>query len=74
MAPISAISLLLAVLAAPVRGGVKYPDCASGALKSNKVCDASAAPAARAMAVVAAMSNSEKLANLVKCDHTGADP
>ena len=60
--------LLVAVLSlsTPTRAGVKYPDCTSGPLKSNAVCDTKAAPEARASALVAAMSNSDKLANLVK--------
>jgi len=66
MAYLSAIGLVVTALCVPVRGGVKYPDCASGLLKSNLVCATSAAPAARASALVAAMSNSDKLANLVK--------
>ncbi|KAK3389563.1 glycoside hydrolase superfamily [Podospora didyma] len=38
---ISFLGLLLAALAAPVRGGVKYPDCSSGPLKSNLVSTSS---------------------------------
>ena len=64
---LSTLALSLGILIVPVRGGVKYPDCANGPLKSNLVCDSSAAPEARAAALVAAMSNSEKLANLIKC-------
>ncbi|KAK4159859.1 glycoside hydrolase [Cladorrhinum sp. PSN259] len=58
---------LLTVLAlvAPARAGVKYPDCANGPLKSNLVCNTAASPEARASAVVAAMNNNEKLANLI---------
>jgi len=63
---LSAGWLLLALLPAAVRGGVKYPDCVNGPLKSNLVCDTSATPEARAAALVAAMSNSDKLANLIK--------
>jgi xylan 1,4-beta-xylosidase len=67
MAPGSiASALVLAVLAGHVRAGVTYPDCTSGPLKSNLVCNTSATPEARATALVAAMSNSDKLANLVK--------
>lgn len=58
--------LVVAALLAPVRGGVTYPDCVNGPLKSNVVCDTSASPEARATALVAAMSNNDKLANLVK--------
>ncbi|KAK3984457.1 glycoside hydrolase [Cladorrhinum sp. PSN332] len=59
--------LLITVLAlvSPARAGVKYPDCANGPLKSNLVCNTSASPSARASAVVAAMTNNEKLANLI---------
>lgn len=66
MAHFSVGCLLVAALLAPVRGGVTYPDCANGPLKSNLVCNTSAAPDARATALVAAMSNNDKLANLVK--------
>jgi beta-D-xylosidase 4 len=62
----SFLALSLGALVVPVSGGVKYPDCANGPLKSNLVCDTSAAPAARASALVAAMNNNEKLANLIK--------
>ncbi|KAF1995577.1 glycoside hydrolase family 3 protein [Amniculicola lignicola CBS 123094] len=41
------------------------PNCISGPLKSNKICDVDAEPAERAAALVAAMSQQEKLANLV---------
>lgn len=61
-----ALALALAMLVAPARGGVKYPDCANGPLRSNLVCDTSAAPAARAAALVAAMNTNEKLDNLIK--------
>ncbi|KAK3380672.1 glycoside hydrolase superfamily [Lasiosphaeria ovina] len=65
MVRLAITGLVLAALCAPVRGGLKYPDCASGPLKSNLVCNTSAAPEARASALVAAMSNSDKLNNLV---------
>jgi beta-D-xylosidase 4 len=57
---------LIGALVVPVESGVNYPDCANGPLKSNLVCNTAAAPEARASALVAAMSNSEKLANLIK--------
>jgi beta-D-xylosidase 4 len=66
MAALSLLAVALAAFVAPARGGITYPDCAGGPLKSNVVCDATAAPEARAAALVAAMSNSDKLANLVK--------
>ncbi|KAK3312123.1 glycoside hydrolase family 3 protein [Apodospora peruviana] len=64
---LSFAGLLIAVLALPpsANAGVKYPECKSGPLKSNVVCDTKASPEARASALVAAMSNSDKLANLV---------
>ncbi len=62
----SLFAVSLGVLVVPARGGIKYPDCANGPLKSNLVCDFTAAPEARAAALVATMSNSEKLANLIK--------
>ncbi|EAQ87168.1 hypothetical protein CHGG_03787 [Chaetomium globosum CBS 148.51] len=43
----------------------KYPDCTSGPLAENKVCDRSLPPAERAAALVAALTNEEKLQNLV---------
>lgn len=58
--------ILAAALLTPVRGGLSYPDCTNGRLKSNQVCNASAPADARATALVEAMSNSEKLVNLVK--------
>jgi beta-D-xylosidase 4 len=63
---ISVLALSVGALVVPVKGGLKYPDCVNGPLKTSVVCDTSAAPEARASAVVAAMSNSEKLANLIK--------
>ncbi|KAK3305651.1 glycoside hydrolase superfamily [Chaetomium strumarium] len=43
----------------------KYPDCVNGPLAANKVCDRTLSPAQRAAALVAAMTNEEKLQNLV---------
>ncbi len=57
---------LVAVLATRARGGITYPDCAAEPLKSNLVCNTSASPEDRATALVKAMANSDKLANLVK--------
>ncbi|KAK3326815.1 glycoside hydrolase superfamily [Apodospora peruviana] len=42
-----------------------YPDCEKGLLANNKVCDATLSPPERAAALVAALNNEEKLANLV---------
>jgi beta-D-xylosidase 4 len=43
-----------------------YPDCANGPMSSNLVCDQDADPARRAAALVASMSISDKLQNLVE--------
>ncbi len=43
-----------------------YPDCRNGLLAKNKVCDSSLPPAQRAAALVAALTNEEKLQNLVR--------
>ncbi|KAF2743572.1 glycoside hydrolase family 3 protein [Sporormia fimetaria CBS 119925] len=45
--------------------GAVGPDCVNGPLKSNKICDRNAPPAERAAALVAALTQEEKLANLV---------
>jgi len=58
---------LLAALSITAQAGVTYPDCVNGPLKNNLVCDTKTAPEARAAALVAAMNNNEKLANLIKC-------
>jgi len=42
------------------------PDCVNGPLKDNKICDVNTAPTERAMALVAAMENEEKLDNLMR--------
>ena len=42
------------------------PDCSSGLLASNSICDTTATPAERAAALVSAMNTEEKLANLVR--------
>jgi len=41
-------------------------DCSKAPLKNNKVCDTSLSPTARAAALVAAMTQSEKIVNLVR--------
>ena len=46
---------------------VQYPDCVSGPLHNNSVCQMGLDPAQRAAAVVAAMTIDEKLVNLVEC-------
>ena len=43
-----------------------YPDCTNGPLAKNKVCDRSLPPAQRAAALVDALTNEEKLQNLVR--------
>ncbi|GAB1317102.1 hypothetical protein MFIFM68171_07312 [Madurella fahalii] len=42
-----------------------YPDCRNGLLAQNQVCNSTVSPAQRAAALVAAMTNEEKLQNLV---------
>lgn len=42
------------------------PDCVSGPLASNKICDKNASPPERAAALVAAMEDQEKLDNLMR--------
>jgi xylan 1,4-beta-xylosidase len=66
MVLLSVLAVSLGALVAPVRSGVKYPDCENGPLRLNLVCDTSASPEARASALVAAMNNNEKLENLIK--------
>ena len=65
MKSFAAISTALLSLALGVTAGV-LPDCTKEPLKSNKVCDTTASPGERAAALVAAMQQSEKLANLVR--------
>ena len=43
-----------------------FPDCANGLLASNKVCDATLSPPARAAALVAALTVDEKLQNIIR--------
>ena len=63
----SLAALSAAVLAvAPAVVGSALPDCVNGNLKTNKVCDTKSSPRDRAAALVAAMTQSEKLANLVR--------
>lgn len=50
----------------PVAFGAVGPDCKNGPLKSNKICDVTASPTERAAALVSAMKQDEKLANLVR--------
>ena len=45
----------------------RYPDCISGPLSSNDVCNPELDPTDRAKALVAAMTIQEKLANFVEC-------
>ena len=44
-----------------------FPDCVNGLLASNKVCDATLSPPARAAALVAALTIDEKLQNIIRC-------
>ncbi|KAK3688788.1 glycoside hydrolase superfamily [Podospora appendiculata] len=40
MGQLAVFALLLAAICTPVKGGLKYPDCSNGPLKSNQVCNA----------------------------------
>ena len=62
----SMATLATATFLIPIALGAAGPDCTNGPLKSNKICDTSATPAERAAALVAAMTQQEKLANLVR--------
>jgi beta-D-xylosidase 4 len=44
----------------------RYPDCVSGPLASNDVCNQALDPSERAKALVSAMTIQEKLANMVE--------
>ncbi|KAF2197733.1 glycoside hydrolase [Delitschia confertaspora ATCC 74209] len=59
------VGLLMPRALGAERPGHIVPDCVNGPLKSNKICDVKAKPAERAAALVAAMTQQEKLANLV---------
>ncbi|KAF2014679.1 glycoside hydrolase family 3 protein [Aaosphaeria arxii CBS 175.79] len=60
----SAITLVGIASLVPLAFGAVGPDCINGPLKSNKICDVDADPTERAAALVAAMRQQEKLANL----------
>ncbi|KAH8725188.1 beta-xylosidase [Phaeosphaeriaceae sp. PMI808] len=64
MHSLSTLALFGAALVSTTHAAIG-PDCASGPLKGNKICDKSASPADRAAALVAAMQTSEKLDNLM---------
>jgi xylan 1,4-beta-xylosidase len=55
----------IALFAAPA-AALTWPDCRNGPLANNTVCDESAAPSARAAALVKAMNITDKLNNLVE--------
>lgn len=65
MVPPSVASWLTVASVVPIVLGVG-PDCVNGPLKSNKICDVKATPDERAAALVSAMNQDEKLANLVR--------
>jgi len=61
-------SLLMLVLVTSVTvtaQNQRFPDCTSGNLAGNAVCNTSLPPSERAAALVAAMTAEEKLQNLV---------
>jgi beta-D-xylosidase 4 len=43
----------------------RFPDCASGKLAENDVCNTALSPSERAAALVAVLTDDEKLQNLV---------
>ncbi|KAH8895358.1 glycoside hydrolase family 3 protein [Thozetella sp. PMI_491] len=55
--------VLAALLATGAWAVQEFPDCTKAPLSKNQVCDTSLSPWARASALVAAMSQSEKIAN-----------
>ncbi|ERS96482.1 uncharacterized protein SPSK_01477 [Sporothrix schenckii 1099-18] len=61
----SLTALLLAGVASPAAALYTFPDCTNGPLSNNTVCNPKAAPAARAAALVKAMTVDEKLDNLL---------
>ncbi|KAM7194044.1 putative exo-1,4-beta-xylosidase bxlB [Naviculisporaceae sp. PSN 640] len=65
-----ASNIFLVGLTGPLFGaqgvnGFEFPDCVSGPLAKNTVCDTTASPSDRAAALVKALTTSEKLVNLV---------
>ncbi|CAK7225336.1 hypothetical protein SBRCBS47491_005853 [Sporothrix bragantina] len=66
MAPFVSLLSTIALVSLPSAwAGVTYPDCTNGPLKANLACNTSASAHDRAVALVAAMSNADKLNNLV---------
>jgi beta-D-xylosidase 4 len=62
-------ALATIVAAATVVNAAKvntYPDCVTGPLAKIAVCDRSKTPPQRAAALVAAMTNDEKLVNIIR--------
>ena len=66
MKPPSLLSLALTSTVTGLVAGFQYPDCVSGPLASNTVCDPKASPPDRAASLVKAMNITEKLVNLVE--------
>lgn len=60
------LSVLTTLALARSAVGYGYPDCISGPLKNNTVCNRNASPTQRAAALVAAMTIDEKLVNFVE--------
>lgn len=66
-------SVSVALVHATLVSGVRtLPDCSSGPLASNGICDTTASPAERASALVSVMNTDEKLDNLVRSVPTNA--
>jgi xylan 1,4-beta-xylosidase len=63
------VALILAavgVVSAQNQAFQTYPDCENGLLAKNGVCDATLSPPQRAAALVAALTNEEKLQNIIR--------
>lgn len=57
---------VLVVVGMGVVSAFQFPDCTSGPLSNNTVCNVKATPPERAAALVKAMNITEKLVNLVE--------
>ncbi len=70
----ASLAAAVGLLSSPAWGMINFPDCARGPLANNTVCDVKARPSDRAMALVKAMTISEKLANMVEYGSTSPLP
>ena len=49
--------------------GTPFPNCNSGLLASNQVCNRTLSPPQRAAALVAALTDTEKLVNIIRYEN-----